>query len=216
MDKKQQQKPNSEAATCAVQLDSLQTAFIWSLVILVSTVVFLFGVLVCNAAAETSRQRRRERNNNIYRNRSNLLLRQQQQQPPPPPTYNEALLHNLQNYQLSRIRPAGSNAAAAAAAAAASESGAGVRERIQQHRVGIITSGNRIIRAESVTPLATVYATVPETAEQIKLQRKLLRSLQKFRFVIDSRPPSRARAAAARIPRIHISEQLQPQQQQQH
>ena len=85
MDKKQQQKPNSEAATCAVQLDSLQTAFIWSLVILVSTVVFLFGVLVCNAAAETSRQRRRERNNNIYRNRSNLLLRQQQQQPPPPP-----------------------------------------------------------------------------------------------------------------------------------
>ena len=213
MDKKQQ-KPNSEAATCAVQLDSLQTAFIWSLVILVSTVVFLFGVLVCNAAAETSRQRRRERNNNIYRNRSNLLLRQQQQQPPPPPTYNEALLHNLQNYQLSRIRPAGSNAAAAAAAAAASESGAGVRERIQQHRVGIITSGNRIIRAESDTLLATVYATVPETAEQIKLQRKLLRSLQKFRFVIDSRPPSRARAAAARIPRIHISEQLQPQQQQ--
>ena len=210
MDKKQQ-KPNSEAATCAVQLDSLQTAFIWSLVILVSTVVFLFGVLVCNAAAETSRQRRRERNNNIYRNRSNLLLRQQQQQPPPPPTYSEALLHNLQNYQLSR-RPAGSNAAAAA-----SESGAGVRERIQQHRVGIITSGNRIIRAESVTPLATVYATVPETAEQIKLQRKLLRSLQKFRFVIDSsRPPSRAcaAAAAARIPRIHISEQLQPQQQQ--
>jgi hypothetical protein len=211
MDKKQQQKPNSEAATCAVQLDSLQTAFIWSLVILVSTVVFLFGVLVCNAAAETSRQRRRERNNNIYRNRSNLLLRQQQQQPPPPPTYSEALLHNLQNYQLSR-RPAGSNAAAAA-----SESGAGVRERIQQHRVGIITSGNRIIRAESDTPLATVYATVPETAEQIKLQRKLLRSLQKFRFVIDSsRPPSRAcaAAAAARIPRIHISEQLQPQQQQ--
>jgi hypothetical protein len=208
MDKKQQQKPNSEAATCAVQLDSLQTAFIWSLVILVSTVVFLFGVLVCNAAAETSRQRRRERNNNIYRNRSNLLLRQQQQQPPPPPTYNEALLHNLlQNYQLSRIRPAGSNAAAA------SESGAGVGERIQQHRVGIITSGNRIIRAESVTPLATVYATVPETAEQIKLQRKLLRSLQKFRFVIDSRPPSRACAAAARIPRIHISEQPQPQQQ---
>jgi hypothetical protein len=210
MDKKQQ-KPNSEAATCAVQLDSLQTAFIWSLVILVSTVVFLFGVLVCNAAAETSRQRRRERNNNIYRNRSNLLLRQQQQQPPPPPTYSEALLHNLQNYQLSR-RPAGSNAAAAA-----SESGAGVRERIQQHRVGIITSGNRIIRAESDTPLATVYATVPETAEQIKLQRKLLRSLQKFRFVIDSsRPPSRAcaAAAAARIPRIHISEQLQPQQQQ--
>jgi hypothetical protein len=215
MDKKQQQKPNSEAATCAVELDSLQTAFIWSLVILVSTVVFLFGVLVCNAAAETSRQRRRERNNNIYRNRSNLLLRQQQQQPPPPPTYNEALLHNLQNYQLSRIRPAGSNAAAAAAAAA-SESGAGVRERIQQHRVGIITSGNRIIRAESDTLLATVYATVPETAEQIKLQRKLLRSLQKFRFVIDSRPPSRARAAAARIPRIHISEQLQPQQRQQH
>ena len=214
MDKKQQQKPNSEAATCAVELDSLQTAFIWSLVILVSTVVFLFGVLVCNAAAETSRQRRRERNNNIYRNRSNLLLRQQQQQPPPPPppTYNEALLHNLQNYQLSRIRPAGSNAAAAAAA---SESGAGVRERIQQHRVGIITSGNRIIRAESDTLLATVYATVPETAEQIKLQRKLLRSLQKFRFVIDSsRPPSRACAAAARIPRIHISEQLQPQQQQ--
>jgi hypothetical protein len=209
MDKKQQQKPNSEAATCAVQLDSLQTAFIWSLVILVSTVVFLFGVLVCNAAAETSRQRRRERNNNIYRNRSNLLLRQQQQQPPPPPTYSEALLHNLQNYQLSR-RPAGSNAAAAAA----SESGAGVRERIQQHRVGIITSGNRIIRAESDTLLATVYATVPETAEQIKLQRKLLRSLQKFRFVIDSRPPSRACAAAARIPRIHISEQLQPQQQQ--
>ena len=209
MDKKQQQKPNSEAATCAVELDSLQTAFIWSLVILVSTVVFLFGVLVCNAAAETSRQRRRERNNNIYRNRSNLLLRQQQQQPPPPPTYNEALLHNLQNYQLSR-RPAGSNAAAAAA----SESGAGVRERIQQHRVGIITSGNRIIRAESDTLLATVYATVPETAEQIKLQRKLLRSLQKFRFVIDSRPPSRACAAAARIPRIHISEQLQPQQQQ--
>ena len=209
MDKKQQQKPNSEAATCAVQLDSLQTAFIWSLVILVSTVVFLFGVLVCNAAAETSRQRRRERNNNIYRNRSNLLLRQQQQQQqPPPPTYSEALLHNLQNYQLSR-RPAGSNAAAAA-----SESGAGVRERIQQHRVGIITSGNRIIRAESDTPLATVYATVPETAEQIKLQRKLLRSLQKFRFVIDSRPPSRACAAAARIPRIHISEQLQPQQQQ--
>jgi hypothetical protein len=208
MDKKQQQKPNSEAATCAVQLDSLQTAFIWSLVILVSTVVFLFGVLVCNAAAETSRQRRRERNNNIYRNRSNLLLRQQQQQPPPPPTYSEALLHNLQNYQLSR-RPAGSNAAAAA-----SESGAGVRERIQQHRVGIITSGNRIIRAESDTLLATVYATVPETAEQIKLQRKLLRSLQKFRFVIDSRPPSRACAAAARIPRIHISEQLQPQQQQ--
>jgi hypothetical protein len=210
MDKKQQ-KPNSEAATCAVQLDSLQTAFIWSLVILVSTVVFLFGVLVCNAAAETSRQRRRERNNNIYRNRSNLLLRQQQQPPPPPPTYSEALLHNLQNYQLSR-RPAGSNAAAAA-----SESGAGVRERIQQHRVGIITSGNRIIRAESDTPLATVYATVPETAEQIKLQRKLLRSLQKFRFVIDSsRPPSRAcaAAAAARIPRIHISEQLQPQQQQ--
>ena len=211
MDKKQQQKPNSEAATCAVELDSLQTAFIWSLVILVSTVVFLFGVLVCNAAAETSRQRRRERNNNIYRNRSNLLLRQQQQQPPPPPTYNEALLHNLQNYQLSRIRPAGSNAAAAA-----SESGAGVRERIQQHRVGIITSGNRIIRAESDTLLATVYATVPETAEQIKLQRKLLRSLQKFRFVIDSRPPSRACAAAARIPRIHISEQLQPQQRQQH
>ena len=211
MDKKQQQKPNSEAATCAVELDSLQTAFIWSLVILVSTVVFLFGVLVCNAAAETSRQRRRERNNNIYRNRSNLLLRQQQQQPPPPPTYNEALLHNLQNYQLSR-RPAGSNAAAAA-----SESGAGVRERIQQHRVGIITSGNRIIRAESDTLLATVYATVPETAEQIKLQRKLLRSLQKFRFVIDSRPPSRAcAAAAARIPRIHISEQLQPQQRQQH
>ena len=212
MDKKQQQKfPNSEAATCAVELDSLQTAFIWSLVILVSTVVFLFGVLVCNAAAETSRQRRRERNNNIYRNRSNLLLRQQQQPPPPPPTYSEALLHNLQNYQLSR-RPAGSNAAAAA-----SESGAGVRERIQQHRVGIITSGNRIIRAESDTPLATVYATVPETAEQIKLQRKLLRSLQKFRFVIDSsRPPSRAcaAAAAARIPRIHISEQLQPQQQQ--
>ena len=210
MDKKQQQKfPNSEAATCAVQLDSLQTAFIWSLVILVSTVVFLFGVLVCNAAAETSRQRRRERNNNIYRNRSNLLLRQQQQPPPPPPTYSEALLYNLQNYQLSR-RPAGSNAAAAA-----SESGAGVRERIQQHRVGIITSGNRIIRAESDTPLATVYATVPETAEQIKLQRKLLRSLQKFRFVIDSsRPPSRACAAAARIPRIHISEQLQPQQQQ--
>jgi len=208
MDKKQQQKPNSEAATCAVQLDSLQTAFIWSLVILVSTVVFLFGVLVCNAAAETSRQRRRERNNNIYRNRSNLLLRQQQQQQqPPPPTYSEALLHNLQNYQLSR-RPAGSNAAAAA-----SESGAGVRERIQQHRVGIITSGNRIIRAESDTPLATVYATVPETAEQIKLQRKLLRSLQKFRFVIDSRPPSRACAAAARIPRIHISEQPQPQQQ---
>ena len=212
MDKKQQ-KPNSEAATCAVELDSLQTAFIWSLVILVSTVVFLFGVLVCNAAAETSRQRRRERNNNIYRNRSNLLLRQQQQQqqqppPPPPPTYSEALLHNLQNYQLSR-RPAGSNAAAAA-----SESGAGVRERIQQHRVGIITSGNRIIRAESDTLLATVYATVPETAEQIKLQRKLLRSLQKFRFVIDSRPPSRACAAAARIPRIHISEQLQPQQQQ--
>ena len=212
MDKKQQ-KPNSEAATCAVQLDSLQTAFIWSLVILVSTVVFLFGVLVCNAAAETSRQRRRERNNNIYRNRSNLLLRQQQQQQqqqPPPPTYSEALLHNLQNYQLSR-RPAGSNAAAAA-----SESGAGVRERIQHHRVGIITSGNRIIRAESDTLLATVYATVPETAEQIKLQRKLLRSLQKFRFVIDSRPPSRACAAAARIPRIHISEQLQPQQQQQH
>ena len=206
MDKKQQQKPNSEAATCAVQLDSLQTAFIWSLVILVSTVVFLFGVLVCNAAAETSRQRRRERNNNIYRNRSNLLLRQQQQQPPPPPTYNEALLHN---YQLSRIRPAGSNAAAA------SESGAGVRERIQQHRVGIITSGNRIIRAESDTLLATVYATVPETAEQIKLQRKLLRSLQKFRFVIDSRPPSLACAcaAAARIPRIQISEQPQPQQQ---
>ena len=213
MDKKQQ-KPNSEAATCAVQLDSLQTAFIWSLVILVSTVVFLFGVLVCNAAAETSRQRRRERNNNIYRNRSNLLLRQQQQQQqqqPPPPTYSEALLHNLQNYQLSRIRPAGSNAAAAAA----SESGAGVRERIQQHRVGIITSGNRIIRAESDTLLATVYATVPETAEQIKLQRKLLRSLQKFRFVIDSRPPSRACAcaAAARIPRIQISEQPQPQQQ---
>ena len=206
MDKKQQQKPNSEAATCAVQLDSLQTAFIWSLVILVSTVVFLFGVLVCNAAAETSRQRRRERNNNIYRNRSNLLLRQQQQQPPPPPTYSEALLHNLQNYQLSR-RPAGSNAAAAA-----SESGAGVRERIQQHRVGIITSGNWI-RAESDTLLATVYATVPETAEQIKLQRKLLRSLHKFRFVIDSRPPSRACAAAARIPRIHISEQPQPQQQ---
>jgi hypothetical protein len=140
-----------------------------------------------------------------------LLLRQQQQPPPPPPTYSEALLYNLQNYQLSR-RPAGSNAAAAA-----SESGAGVRERIQQHRVGIITSGNRIIRAESDTPLATVYATVPETAEQIKLQRKLLRSLQKFRFVIDSsRPPSRAcaAAAAARIPRIHISEQLQPQQQQ--
>ena len=211
MDKKQQQKPNSEAATCAVELDSLQTAFIWSLVILVSTVVFLFGVLVCNAAAETSRQRRRERNNNIYRNRSNLLLRQQQQPPPPPPTYSEALLYNLQNYQLSR-RPAGSNAAAAA-----SESGAGVRERIQQHRVGIITSSNRIIRAESDTLLATVYATVPETAEQIKLQRKLLRSLQKFRFVIDSsRPPSRAcaAAAAARIPRIHISEQLQPQQQQ--
>jgi hypothetical protein len=212
MDKKQQQKPNSEAATCAVQLDSLQTAFIWSLVILVSTVVFLFGVLVCNAAAETSRQRRRERNNNIYRNRSNLLLRQQQQQQqqqPPPPTYSEALLHNLQNYQLSR-RPAGSNAAAAA-----SESGAGVRERIQQHRVGIITSGNRIIRAESDTLLATVYATVPETAEQIKLQRKLLRSLQKFRFVIDSRPPSLACAcaAAARIPRIQISEQPQPQQQ---
>jgi len=209
MDKKQQQKPNSEAATCAVQLDSLQTAFIWSLVILVSTVVFLFGVLVCNAAAETSRQRRRERNNNIYRNRSNLLLRQQQQPPPPPPTYSEALLYNLQNYQLSR-RPAGSNAAAAA-----SESGAGVRERIQQHRVGIITSGNRIIRAESDTLLATVYATVPETAEQIKLQRKLLRSLQKFRFVIDSRPPSRACAcaAAARIPRIQISEQPQPQQQ---
>ena len=207
MDKKQQQKfPNSEAATCAVQLDSLQTAFIWSLVILVSTVVFLFGVLVCNAAAETSRQRRRERNNNIYRNRSNLLLRQQQQQPPPPPTYNEALLHNLQNYQLSR-RPAGSNAAAA------SESGA-YSERIQhRNRVGIITSGNWI-RAESDTLLATVYATVPETAEQIKLQRKLLRSLQKFRFVIDSRPPSRACAAAARIPRIHISEQLQPQQQQ--
>jgi hypothetical protein len=137
-----------------------------------------------------------------------LLLRQQQQPPPPPPTYSEALLYNLQNYQLSR-RPAGSNAAAAA-----SESGAGVRERIQQHRVGIITSGNRIIRAESDTLLATVYATVPETAEQIKLQRKLLRSLQKFRFVIDSRPPSRACAAAARIPRIHISEQLQPQQQQ--
>ena len=209
MDKKQQ-KPNSEAATCAVQLDSLQTAFIWSLVILVSTVVFLFGVLVCNAAAETSRQRRRERNNNIYRNRSNLLLRQQQQQqqPPPPPTYSEALLHNLQNYQLSRIRPAGSNAAAA------SESGA-YSERIQhRNRVGIITSGNWI-RAESDTLLATVYATVPETAEQIKLQRKLLRSLQKFRFVIDSsRPPSRACAAAARIPRIHISEQLQPQQQQ--
>ena len=212
MDKKQQQKPNSEAATCAVQLDSLQTAFIWSLVILVSTVVFLFGVLVCNAAAETSRQRRRERNNNIYRNRSNLLLRQQQQPPPPPPTYSEALLHNLQNYQLSRIRPAGSNAAAA------SESGA-YSERIQhRNRVGIITSGNWI-RAESDTLLATVYATVPETAEQIKLQRKLLRSLQKFRFVIDSsRPPSRAcaAAAAARIPRIHISEQLQPQQQQQH
>lgn len=207
MDKKQQQKPNSEAATCAVQLDSLQTAFIWSLVILVSTVVFLFGVLVCNAAAETSRQRRRERNNNIYRNRSNLLLRQQQQPPPPPPTYSEALLHNLQNYQLSRIRPAGSNAAAA------SESGA-YSERIQhRNRVGIITSGNWI-RAESDTLLATVYATVPETAEQIKLQRKLLRSLQKFRFVIDSRPPSRACAAAARIPRIHISEQLQPQQQQ--
>ena len=205
MDKKQQQKPNSEAATCAVQLDSLQTAFIWSLVILVSTVVFLFGVLVCNAAAETSRQRRRERNNNIYRNRSNLLLRQQQQQPPPPPTYSEALLHNLQNYQLSR-RPAGSNAAAA------SESGA-YSERIQhRNRVGIITSGNWI-RAESDTLLATVYATVPETAEQIKLQRKLLRSLQKFRFVIDSRPPSRACAAAARIPRIHISEQPQPQQQ---
>jgi hypothetical protein len=208
MDKKQQQKPNSEAATCAVQLDSLQTAFIWSLVILVSTVVFLFGVLVCNAAAETSRQRRRERNNNIYRNRSNLLLRQKQQQQPPPPTYSEALLHNLQqNYQLSRIRPAGSNAAAA------SESGA-YSERIQhRNRVGIITSGNWI-RAESDTLLATVYATVPETAEQIKLQRKLLRSLQKFRFVIDSRPPSRACAAAARIPRIHISEQLQPQQQQ--
>ena len=206
MDKKQQQKPNSEAATCAVELDSLQTAFIWSLVILVSTVVFLFGVLVCNAAAETSRQRRRERNNNIYRNRSNLLLRQQQQ--PPPPTYSEALLHNLQqNYQLSRIRiPAGSNAAAA------SESGA-YSERIQhRNRVGIITSGNWI-RAESDTLLATVYATVPETAEQIKLQRKLLRSLQKFRFVIDSRPPSRACAAAARIPRIHISEQPQPQQQ---
>ena len=212
MDKKQQQKPNSEAATCAVQLDSLQTAFIWSLVILVSTVVFLFGVLVCNAAAETSRQRRRERNNNIYRNRSNLLLRQQQQQQqqPPPPTYSEALLHNLQqNYQLSRIRiPAGSNAAAA------SESGA-YSERIQhRNRVGIITSGNWI-RAESDTLLATVYATVPETAEQIKLQRKLLRSLQKFRFVIDSRPPSRAcaSAAAAQIPRIQISEQLQPQQQ---
>ena len=206
MDKKQQQKPNSEAATCAVQLDSLQTAFIWSLVILVSTVVFLFGVLVCNAAAETSRQRRRERNNNIYRNRSNLLLRQQQQQQqqqPPPPTYSEALLHNLQNYQLSRIRPAGSNAAAA------SESGA------YRNRVGIITSGNWI-RAESDTLLATVYATVPETAEQIKLQRKLLRSLQKFRFVIDSRPPSLAcacAAAAARIPRIQISEQPQPQQQ---
>jgi hypothetical protein len=212
MDKKQQQKPNSEAATCAVQLDSLQTAFIWSLVILVSTVVFLFGVLVCNAAAETSRQRRRERNNNIYRNRSNLLLRQQQQQQqqqPPPPTYSEALLHNLQNYQLSRIRPAGSNAAAA------SESGA-YSERIQhRNRVGIITSGNWI-RAESDTLLATVYATVPETAEQVKLQRKLLRSLQKFRFVIDSRPPSLACAcaAAARIPRIQISEQPQPQQQQ--
>jgi hypothetical protein len=74
MDKQQQQqqKANSEAAMCAVQLDSLQIAFIWSLVILVSTVVFLFGVLVCNAAAETSRQRRRERNNNIYRNRSNF------------------------------------------------------------------------------------------------------------------------------------------------
>jgi hypothetical protein len=138
-----------------------------------------------------------------------LLLRQQQQQQqqPPPPTYSEALLHNLQNYQLSRIRPAGSNAAAA------SESGA-YSERIQhRNRVGIITSGNWI-RAESDTLLATVYATVPETAEQIKLQRKLLRSLQKFRFVIDSRPPSRACAAAARIPRIHISEQLQPQQQQ--
>jgi hypothetical protein len=208
MDKKQQ-KPNSEAATCAVQLDSLQTAFIWSLVILVSTVVFLFGVLVCNAAAETSRLRRRERNNNIYRNRSNLLLRQQQQQQPPPPTYSEALLHNLHNYQLSRIRPAGSNAAAA------SESGA-YSERIQhRNRVGIITSGNWI-RAESDTLLATVYATVPETAEQIKLQRKLLRSLQKFRFVIDSRPPSLAcacAAAAAQIPRIQISEQPQPQQQ---
>ena len=190
MDKKQQQKfSNSEAATCAVQLDSLQTAFIWSLVILVSTVVFLFGVLVCNAAAETSRQRRRERNNNIYRNRSNLLLRQQQQQPPPPPTYSEALLYNLQNYQLSRIRPVGSNAAAA------SESGA-YSERIQhRNRVGIITSGNWI-RAESDTLLATVYATVPETAQQIKLQRKLLRSLQKFRFVIDSRPPSNFRATA--------------------
>jgi hypothetical protein len=175
----------------------------------VSTVVFLFGALVCNAAAETSRQRRRERNNNIYRNRSNLLLRQQQQ--PPPPTYSKALLHNLQNYQISR-RPAGSNTAAASA-----ESGAGVRERIQhRNRVGIITSGNWILQAESDTPLATVYVTVPETVEQIKLQRKLLRSLQKFRFVIDSRPPSRAcaaAAAAARIPRIQISEQLLPQQQ---
>ena len=206
MDKKQQQKPNSEAATCAVQLDSLQTAFIWSLVILVSTVVFLFGVLVCNAAAETSRQRRRERNNNINRHRSNVLLRQQT----PPPTYSEALLHNLQNYQLSRIRPAGSNAAAA------SESGA-YSERIQhRNRVGIITSGNWI-RAESDTLLATVYATVPETAEQIKLQRKLLRSLQKFRFVVDSRPPSRGcAAAAAQIPRIQMLEQLQQQQQLQH
>jgi hypothetical protein len=60
MDKQQQQqqqKANSEVAMCAVQLDSLQSAFIWLLVIVVSTVVFLLGVLVCNAAAETSRQR---------------------------------------------------------------------------------------------------------------------------------------------------------------
>jgi hypothetical protein len=99
MDKQQQQqqKANSEAATCAVQLDSLQTAFIWSLIILVSTVVFLFGVLVCNAAAETSRQRRREQNYYIYHNRSNFMLSQQQQQQPPP-TYREALLQNHQNY----------------------------------------------------------------------------------------------------------------------
>jgi hypothetical protein len=106
----------------------------------------------------------------------------QQQQQQPPPTYREALLQNHQNYQISR-RPAGAAAA-----------GAGVSERIQHRQVGTITSG---IWQAIDTPLATVYVTVPETAEQIKLQRKLLRLLQKFLSF-----------------QVHISEQKQQQQQQ--
>ena len=89
-----------ETTKCAAKLDSLQVAYTWALVILIPTVLFLFGVVIFHSFAQASLQRRHDRLlvENRRRDRGRVVTLQQWQNCRSldlPPTYREAAAAQL-------------------------------------------------------------------------------------------------------------------------